>query len=309
MSVSLKIIANQNFSPDGPQLEIEADKFVKIVSEMFERPAQLRATSKQRLHIFDVSVYPTSAGEQIITAAVPNVSSEALRNLDGEGVIRVGSLVQPADILVGKVSPRDDSPITPEEKLLRAIFGETDSKFRDVSMRLPPGIQGIVSDVQVFRKYADDKTGAISSVRITVDTEPNESVAGSLGDYGLYAVSIMDVVLPVQRQAVIAEIANILAMTQPEARRLIHKLPAIIGSGFDQATALDVGRRLDAVGAVVSIGVPLSKAHGDLDLIGDEDWEEIKAEALKLIEADRLDTPSGHLTYLRQRFGGQEIST
>lgn len=111
------------------------------------------------IHIeeFEVVARDTKLGPEDITRDIPNVSDEVLRNLDETGIIHVGAEVKPGDILVGKITPKGESPMTPEEKLLRAIFGEKASDVRDTSMRMPPGNFGTVVDVRVFNRYGVDK--------------------------------------------------------------------------------------------------------------------------------------------------------
>ncbi|WP_160121180.1 DNA-directed RNA polymerase subunit beta [Rhodovarius lipocyclicus] len=111
------------------------------------------------IHIeeFEVSARDTKLGQEEITRDIPNVGEEALRNLDEAGIVYVGAEVQPGDILVGKVTPKGESPMTPEEKLLRAIFGEKASDVRDSSLRLPPGTTGTIVDVRVFNRRGVDK--------------------------------------------------------------------------------------------------------------------------------------------------------
>ena len=87
----------------------------------------------------------------------PNVSEEALKNLDEAGIVYIGAEVHPGDILVGKITPKGESPMTPEEKLLRAIFGEKASDVRDTSLRLPPGVSGTIVEVRVFNRHGVDK--------------------------------------------------------------------------------------------------------------------------------------------------------
>ncbi|MDB5494357.1 MAG: rpoB [Phenylobacterium sp.] len=98
------------------------------------------------IHIeeFEVMARDTKLGPEEITRDIPNVGEEALRNLDEAGIVAIGAEVQPGDILVGKVTPKGESPMTPEEKLLRAIFGEKASDVRDTSLRLPPGVAGTI---------------------------------------------------------------------------------------------------------------------------------------------------------------------
>ena len=111
------------------------------------------------IHIeeFDVMARDTKLGPEEITRDIPNVGEEGLRNLDEAGIVYIGAEVQPGDILVGKITPKGESPMTPEEKLLRAIFGEKASDVRDTSMRLPPGVAGTVVEVRVFNRHGIEK--------------------------------------------------------------------------------------------------------------------------------------------------------
>ena len=106
---------------------------------------------------FEVAARDTKLGPEEITRDIPNVGEEALRNLDEAGIVYIGAEVGPADILVGKITPKGESPMTPEEKLLRAIFGEKASDVRDTSLRLPPGDFGTVVEVRVFNRHGVDK--------------------------------------------------------------------------------------------------------------------------------------------------------
>ncbi len=111
------------------------------------------------IHIeeFEVMARDTKLGQEDITRDIPNVGEEALRNLDEAGIVYVGAEIQPGDILVGKVTPKGESPMTPEEKLLRAIFGEKASDVRDTSLKAPPGTTGTVVDVRVFSRRGVEK--------------------------------------------------------------------------------------------------------------------------------------------------------
>jgi DNA-directed RNA polymerase subunit beta len=106
---------------------------------------------------FEVAARDTKLGPEEITRDIPNVGEEALRNLDEAGIVYIGAEVGPADILVGKITPKGESPMTPEEKLLRAIFGEKASDVRDTSLRLPPGDYGTVVEVRVFNRHGVEK--------------------------------------------------------------------------------------------------------------------------------------------------------
>ncbi|OYU47060.1 MAG: DNA-directed RNA polymerase subunit beta [Rhizobiales bacterium PAR1] len=111
------------------------------------------------IHIeeFEVMARDTKLGPEEITRDIPNVSEEALRNMDEAGIVYIGAEVAAGDILVGKITPKGESPMTPEEKLLRAIFGEKASDVRDTSLRVPPGVQGTIVEVRVFNRHGVDK--------------------------------------------------------------------------------------------------------------------------------------------------------
>jgi DNA-directed RNA polymerase subunit beta len=111
------------------------------------------------IHIeeFEVMARDTKLGPEEITRDIPNVSEEALKNLDEAGIVYIGAEVRAGDILVGKITPKGESPMTPEEKLLRAIFGEKASDVRDTSLRVPPGVQGTIVEVRVFNRHGVEK--------------------------------------------------------------------------------------------------------------------------------------------------------
>ncbi len=111
------------------------------------------------IHIdeFEVMARDTKLGPEEITRDIPNVSEEVLKNLDEAGIVYIGAEVQAGDILVGKITPKGESPMTPEEKLLRAIFGEKASDVRDTSLRVPPGVQGTIVEVRVFNRHGVEK--------------------------------------------------------------------------------------------------------------------------------------------------------
>jgi DNA-directed RNA polymerase subunit beta len=113
------------------------------------------------IHIeeFECQVRDTKRGAEEVTREIPNVSEEALRNLDDYGIIRIGARVRSGDILVGKVTPKGETELSPEERLLRAIFGEKAGDVRDASLKAPPGMDGIVIDIRVFsRRERDERT-------------------------------------------------------------------------------------------------------------------------------------------------------
>ncbi len=118
------------------------------------------------IHIeeFEVMARDTKLGTEEITRDIPNVGEEALKHLDEAGIVHIGAEVGPGDILVGKVTPKGESPMTPEEKLLRAIFGEKAADVKDTSLRLPPGANGTVVEVRVFNRRGVDKDARAMSI-------------------------------------------------------------------------------------------------------------------------------------------------
>ncbi len=136
------------------------------------------------IHIeeFEVMARDTKLGQEEITRDIPNVGEEALKNLDEAGIVYIGAEVQPGDILVGKVTPKGESPMTPEEKLLRAIFGEKASDVRDTSLRLPPGVSGTIVEVRVFSRRGVDKDERAMAIerdeieRLTKDRDDERAI-------------------------------------------------------------------------------------------------------------------------------------
>ncbi len=109
------------------------------------------------IEIFETMARDTKLGKEEITRDIPNVGEEGLRNLDDSGIVRIGAEVKAGDMLVGKVTPKGETMLSPEEKLLRAIFGEKAGDVKDSSLRVPPGIEGVVIDAKVFSRKGVDK--------------------------------------------------------------------------------------------------------------------------------------------------------
>jgi DNA-directed RNA polymerase subunit beta len=111
------------------------------------------------IHIeeFELEVRETKRGEEELTSEIPNVSEEAVRNLDENGIIREGAEVKEGDILIGKITPKGETDPTPEEKLLRAIFGDKAGDVKDASLKAPPSLQGVVIDTKLFSRPKKDK--------------------------------------------------------------------------------------------------------------------------------------------------------
>jgi DNA-directed RNA polymerase subunit beta len=147
----------------------------------------------------EVEARDTKLGPEEITRDIPNVGDEAIRNLDEHGIVRIGAEVGPNDILVGKITPKGEKELTPEERLLRAIFGEKSRDVKDTSMRMPHGEKGIVVDVKVFTREenSDLKAGVDMMVRISVaqyrKVTEGDKMAGRHGNKG-----VISMVVPVQ---------------------------------------------------------------------------------------------------------------
>jgi len=126
----------------------------------------VKEDSYTSIHIeeFEIEARDTKLGPEEVTRDIPNVSESLLRDLDESGVIRIGAYVKPGDVLVGKVTPKGETQLTPEEKLLRAIFGEKAGDVRDASLNCPPGIEGIVVDVKIFSRKGAEKDARAKSI-------------------------------------------------------------------------------------------------------------------------------------------------
>ncbi len=157
-----------------------------------------RYTSVHLEH-YTIDVRDTKLGPEVVTSDIPNVSEEKLKNLDAEGVIRIGAEVKSGDILVGKITPKGETELSAEEKLLRAIFGEKARDVRDSSLYLEHGEHGKVVDIKVFSREAGDKLppGVIKSIQVSVadlrKVQVGDKVAGRHGNKG-----VISKVVPVQ---------------------------------------------------------------------------------------------------------------
>jgi DNA-directed RNA polymerase subunit beta len=126
----------------------------------------VKEDSYTSIHIeeFEIEARDTKLGPEEVTRDIPNVSESLLKDLDESGIVRIGAYVKPGDILVGKVTPKGETQLTPEEKLLRAIFGEKAGDVRDASLTCPPGIEGIVVDVKIFSRKGQEKDQRAKSI-------------------------------------------------------------------------------------------------------------------------------------------------
>jgi DNA-directed RNA polymerase subunit beta len=139
------------------------------------------------IHIeeFDIEIRETKLGREEFTRDIPNVSEKALRNLDETGIVRIGTYVRPGDILVGKVSPKSKTELTPEEKLLHAIFGRAGEDVKNDSLEVPSGVEGIVIDTQKFSRrmsLSEEERKAFEKELKRVETDGNQAIAKVFGE-------------------------------------------------------------------------------------------------------------------------------
>src|SRR5690606_12219711 len=156
------------------------------------------------IHIeeFVVNVRDTKLGPEVTTHDIPNVSENKLKNLDEEGIVRVGAEVRPGDILVGKITPKGETQLTPEERLLRSIFGEKARDVKDTSKRLEPGKRGRVVNVKVFSRENGDtlESGIIKRIHVQVaqmrSVQMGDKLAGRHGNKGVISVVLPEEDMP-----------------------------------------------------------------------------------------------------------------
>ena len=147
----------------------------------------------------EIGARETKLGNEEITRDIPNVADESLAHLDAEGIVRIGAEVQPGDILVGKITPKGETELTAEEKLLRAIFGEKAREVKDTSLRVSHGVRGVVVDVRVFNREEEDElpAGMQRMVRVTIaerrKLQVGDKMAGRHGNKG-----VISTILPVE---------------------------------------------------------------------------------------------------------------
>ena len=164
-----------------------------------ERLVQEDRFSSIHIEKHETEARDTKLGPEEITRDIPNVGEDALKDLDEEGIIRIGAEVGPGDILVGKITPKGETELTPEEKLLRAIFGEKAREVKDSSLRLPHGEKGKVVDIKVFNRddHRDLPSGVEKMVRVMVAQRrkitEGDKMAGRHGNKG-----VISKVVPVQ---------------------------------------------------------------------------------------------------------------
>ncbi|MBW6466549.1 MAG: DNA-directed RNA polymerase subunit beta [Brevefilum sp.] len=200
-----QIIGDSSSSVDG-QLALGQNVLVAFVSWeggnfedailLSEQLVQEDRYTSVHIEKHEVEARDTKLGPEEITRDIPNVGEEAIRNLDEHGIIRIGAEVGPNDILVGKITPKGEKELTPEERLLRAIFGEKSRDVKDTSLRMPHGEHGIVVDVKVFTREenSDLKAGVDTMVRVAVaqrrKVTEGDKMAGRHGNKGVISMVV-----------------------------------------------------------------------------------------------------------------------
>ena len=214
------------------------------------------------IHIeeFETMARDTKLGKEEITRDIPNVGEEALRNLDDSGIVRMGVYVKPGDILVGKITPKGETTLSPEEKLLRAIFGEKASDVRDTSLRVPPGVEGIVIDAKVFTRKGAEKDRRSQQIeedevrRIYQDRDDeiriiSETVKSKIHDLLVGKVSAGKLVDPKKKKTVLKKGEEI-------TDELLEKTPFSLWKGIsleDETLEENIRGMLDNLGRKVDL--------------------------------------------------------
>ena len=246
----------------------------------------------------------TKLGDEEITRDIPNVGDDALKDLDETGIIRIGAEVSPNDILVGKVTPKGETELTAEERLLRAIFGEKAREVRDTSLRVPHGAGGIVVDVKVFTRENGDELapGVNQNVRVYIAQKRKISVgdkmAGRLGNKG-----VVSRVLPVEDMPYL-----------PNGRPLdivLNPLGVPSRMNIGQVLEIHLGLASNALGWKVSTPVFEGANEEDimqsLDMANDyanKSWEEFKDKWAETLKPEVLEYLGNHLDHRDEWRGG-----
>ncbi len=199
-------------STDGGELALGSNVLVAFLSWeggnyedailISERLVREDVFSSIHIEKYEVDARDTKLGPEEITRDIPNVGEDALRNLDDRGIIRIGAEVEPGDILVGKITPKGETELTPEEKLLRAIFGEKAREVKDSSLRLPHGERGKVVAIREFTREnnSDLATGVEAMVRVSVAQRrkltSGDKMAGRHGNKGVVSRIVADADMP-----------------------------------------------------------------------------------------------------------------
>ncbi|MFH1628781.1 MAG: DNA-directed RNA polymerase subunit beta [Pseudomonadota bacterium] len=199
---------------------------------------------------FEVVSRDTKLGKEEITRDIPNVGEDALKNLDESGIIKIGAEIEPGDILVGKITPKGETQLSPEEKLLRAIFGDKAGDVKDTSMKVPPGVNGIVIDAKVFSRGGvekDERSLAIEAektMRLRKDVEDEVDVIVRSAKENLMGILVGKHLKTDLRDKKKGDtLVRAKKMIKPED---IERLPVEIWAGADLKASMDVIEKVEA---------------------------------------------------------------
>ncbi|NLL93639.1 MAG: DNA-directed RNA polymerase subunit beta [Clostridiales bacterium] len=272
-----------------------------------ERLVQEDVYTSIHIEEYETDARDTKLGPEEITRDVPGVGDEALKDLDDRGIIRIGTEVRAGDILVGKVTPKGETELTAEERLLRAIFGEKAREVRDTSLKVPHGAYGIVVDAKVFSRENGDELspGVNQSVRIYIAQKRKISIgdkmAGRHGNKG-----VVSRVLPVEDMPFL-----------PNGRPLDIVLnPLGVPSRMNIGQVLEIHLSLAARALGFNIATPVFDGANEIDIMDtldmandyvNTDWEEFEAKYKDTVDAGIMDYLHEHLEH-RQLWKGVPIS-
>ncbi|WP_419921409.1 DNA-directed RNA polymerase subunit beta [Candidatus Poriferisodalis sp.] len=208
------------------------------------------------IHEYEIDARDTKLGPEEITRDIPNLADDILADLDDQGIVRIGAEVEPGAVLVGKVTPKGETELTPEERLLRAIFGEKAREVRDTSLKVPHGENGVVTDIKVFSRDEDDELppGVNQLVRVYVAQKRKISVGDKLaGRHGNKGV--ISKILPIEDMPYLADGTPV----------------EIILSPLGVPSRMNVGQVLEAhLGYAARWGWETTDSHGKSQLVGEE---------------------------------------
>ncbi len=205
------------------------------------------------IHIeeFEVVSRDTKLGKEEITRDIPNVGEDALRNLDESGIIKIGAEIQPGDILVGKITPKGETQLSPEEKLLRAIFGDKAGDVKDTSMKVPPGVNGIVIDAKVFSRGGVEKDERSLAIEAQEAQQLRKDLEDEVDGIVRSAKEHLIAILPGKKLK--SDLRDkkggetVLRAKQPIMPEHIEKLPVEIWAGADLKASMDDIEKVEAI--------------------------------------------------------------
>lgn len=238
--------------------------------------------------------FVTEFGEEKFTRNLPNVSEQDLKNIDEFGFVRIGTKVKAGDLLVGKVTPRNPTEVSQEDRLLKVIFGELSSGFRDTSLRVPPGYEGTILSVRHFDR-SEKSNNVKHGVKVIIKRTLNQKIESE--GYGILIDGIF-----VSKIAAVKELQNVTGFSVQKTYGIVTTLPVFIGGKLSKEKALEIKSRLTSLSTTVIPFNLIQSSNADNDEeFSSEEWGEVKAEATKLLGINELDSPLNHLSYIRTR--------